>query len=787
MFERIGWVIFVASTALAIIASTPFSWMPFAPLKLAIVAVGIALSVLSLALARFCGAPVFEPLRASRVYAALVGLLPLAYLVSYALASDRYLGFMGVGSEVDTVFFVVLAYVAFVLGLIFVHSAERARTLLRFVIAAIGLAVAFQYVSILFGSALWSGTVFSDKTVNLIGKWNDLGMAVALVMLLMLVRAEFGRSQQKRWRMAACFIAALLLLGLLVVIGFSLIWWFLGVGAFVIALIKYFRARALKKASSGVSAASTEAVPEAAWYAYGVIVISAIFIMWGAAIGAKLPSLVSVTSLDVRPSISTTYDIARSATGDSMQHTLFGTGPNTFGTAWLRFKPVDVNTTQFWSVDFVTGFSVMSTALVSVGFAGLIAWVLPLLLLCLMFVRVWRTWLGSESDDRSLVIEMWSATIFVWAVLAGYSSSQNMVLLAFALFGALAGFVSTQHVMRTSELKPIRPVGKVLMAIMIIAVIIPAFLAARRSVALAYQGLALNAVSQNDIDGAAQAIATSQGIERTTDNMRTGAEISLAQLQQLADEASSSPSDITEIRNNFQKTLVSAIQQGQTAAQLSVNDYRPYVDLARIYEFLYPLKIQGAYDGAYQAYQQAIKRDPTNPTLPLLLARLEATDDLKGNLNEVQKLITQSLQLKSNYTDAFLLSEQVEVAQNNLPEATRAIEAAVQSAPDQAPLWLELGLLNYSAGNMQNAIPALEQAVALVPSYANAKYFLGLAYYKQGRAQDAIDIFTQIQKDNPTNTDVAHILQNMRWGIDPFAGSKSYTKPVTASTTPLSR
>jgi tetratricopeptide (TPR) repeat protein len=206
------------------------------------------------------------------------------------------------------------------------------------------------------------------------------------------------------------------------------------------------------------------------------------------------------------------------------------------------------------------------------------------------------------------------------------------------------------------------------------------------------------------------------------------------------------------------------------------------VELADVYDLLVPLGVQGAYQEEVQSYQNAIERDPTNPELPLLLARLQANEDLKGNLTEVESLLKQSLTLKNNYTDGLLFAEQLAVAENDLPTATAAAKAAVASDPTEASYWFQLGLFYYAGADYQDAATALKEAVTLVPNYANAQYFLGLSLYQLKDTADAIAEFQALAQSNPGNSEVTLILSNLQAGKDPFAGA---TPPVTS--TPQSR
>lgn len=80
------------------------------------------------------------------------------------------------------------------------------------------------------------------------------------------------------------------------------------------------------------------------------------------------------SEVSVRPSFEVTSSIASSLYADSgMKAILLGHGPGSFVYAWQAYKPKAVLSTSFWSDDFSTGNSVISTVFIEAGvIAGLL-------------------------------------------------------------------------------------------------------------------------------------------------------------------------------------------------------------------------------------------------------------------------------------------------------------------------------------------------------------------------------------------------------------------------------
>jgi tetratricopeptide (TPR) repeat protein len=265
-----------------------------------------------------------------------------------------------------------------------------------------------------------------------------------------------------------------------------------------------------------------------------------------------------------------------------------------------------------------------------------------------------------------------------------------------------------------------------------------------------------------------KAIAT----EKSGDSLQFGVLAGSQALQAIV-QATSSPS--TQVQQQFAQEAQNTIAVGQAAIAATPSDYRAYLAFGRVYDLLSSVGVQGAYDAAKTLYAQAAKHNPNDPEIPLAVARLEA---VHGDAQATTAALSQSLKLKSDYTDAILFAVQLYVANKDISNAIVAAQAAVQSAPGVPSIWFELGLLYYSNNDTKDAIMPLEQAVKLQSDYANAKYFLGLSYAAQNRTQDAIAQFKDLAVTNPDNQEVQLILSNLESGKSPFDGAQP---PITST------
>lgn len=742
--------LYLAGIVLALVLVIPAAWFPFQLSKVAVFAVLAAAA----ALLFIAGGGMREFLRGSGVRLTLAALLlPVAYLISAWGSLDSSVAWTGYALEWDTVLFATLGCLAFMLASMFFRTQRTARLLYTSLFWAMVAAAVFQIIAIVVGPSIPGGT-FADRSVNLVGKWNDLGLLASILGLFVLVQLEMRRPS-KLMRMGSIALGVLII-ALLGFVNFSLAWVLMLAGAVVVGLIAFIKGRA-EEGEAHVRPGLAARVP---WFAAAAVVISAVFMMWGPFFNTSLTSVFPVSSLEVRPSYQTTTQALTAVREGSFSRAVVGMGPNTFGEIWLAQKPAEVNQSVFWSLDFNVGFSTLATALGTVGFLGALAWVLPFLFVIAAVVRLMRMSVLNR-EDRALGMALAGGSLMLLVAMMLYVPSQNLILLALVMAGAAFGFLWRQGRPAATEEVPSRMIQIAALALGIVVVVATFWIATKatqRALAETYVGKAAVALQESRIDDAIALAAHGASVEATGDTLRMQINAGGSKLAQLAQVTEG---DQNALQQQFQDTLLSTISAGQKAAQLNPADYRPYFLMGQVYDLLAGLKIEGAYDQASSTYQAAMVRNPNNPAITLSLSRLAAR---QGDPVATEAFLRASLTQKPNYTDAILFLVQLNVANNDLASAVQAAQAAVQSAPGVAPIWFQLGLLYYAGNDTRDAIPALEEALKIQGDYANAKYFLALSYYTQNRQVEALRLMDDLARTNPDNAEVKTIIANMQAG-----------------------
>lgn len=755
--------LYLAGIVLALVLVIPAAWFPLQLGKIA----AFSLSMMAAAVLFAAGGGVREFLRGRGVWPTLaVFLLPAAYLVSALVSLDGSVAWTGYAVEWDTVLFALLAALAFALSSAFFRTQRTARLLYLCLFFAIAAAALFQCIAIIFGPL--PGGTFADRSVNLVGKWNDLGLLASILGLFVLVELQMRRPSNLM-RVASAILGVFVAV-LLAFVNFTLAWALLLSGAVAVALYSFiFSGRNEGEAPRSLASR----IP---WACALAAALSIVCMVWGPFVNTSLTSLFPVTSLEVRPSYGTTEKALAAVREGSFSRALIGMGPNTFGEIWLAQKPAEVNQSIFWSLDFNVGYSTLATALGTVGFIGALAWILPFILVIAAALRLARLSVLSR-EDRALGLALGFGSLLLLAAMFFYVPSQNILLLALVLAGASFGFLWRQGRPAAPDEAPSRAMqaSALLVAVVLVAASAWAgFATTRRTLAETRVGKAAVSLQAGNVDEALAFAGKAVGIEETGDTLRMQVNAGGAKLAQLA---RLTEGDKEQLQQQFQSTLQATIAAGQKAAARNPADYRPFFLLGQVYDLLASLNVVGAYEQATTTYGAALVRNPNNPAISLALARLHAR---AGDGAGVERFLRASLTQKPNYTDAILFLVQLSIANNDLTSAVRAANAAVQTAPGVASLWFQLGLLLYAGGDTANAIGPLEQAVKLQNDYANAKYFLGLSYYAENRQVEALRLFEDLERTNPDNEEVKLVIANMRAGKPALEG---VTPPPTQSQT----
>ena len=729
----------------------PVSWAGVGQAKLVLGATLLLFALAAWLVARLAEARIRVPRHLLPVAAAL---LPLAYLVSALASRAGTDSFVAGDGTLDTVSGMTLLLCTLVMyALVFFAGSEAepggaATPVLRVLLAGAGVVLAVQAARLFLPATLSLGGALSGNASSLVGSWHDLAIFLALVVVFAGTLWSSPSLARGPWR-SILMVLGVFSLAMLVVISMADVWYTLSCVLLLFALFQWASARLRERRSQADSFFR-------ALVCLGVGVFALANALASPFIYAHLPPSLQMPAVETRPSWQGTFTIAQNVFhGTGL---IFGTGPNTFTRAWDQFKPVAVNQTQFWSVDFSSGIGVIPTSLITSGILGAIAW------LAFLLAILWSAWkhFARErmSPAHSLPAALSASALLLAAFLIFYVPGPGLSFMLFLILGLLTALEAGNEGAAWSVAFSARPARLfALAAVLVFALALAgaSVYSLRASISdLLVSKAAADYRQTNDL---AAALALVQDALRWYPNNdtahRASVEIGFLQLQQLTAEGHAGDAAL------LQKTLADTIQEGLRAVSIDSRNYQNWLSLATLYQNLGGAGVSGAYQNALDAYKKAAAANPTNP-LPLVGAA--QAESALGDSASAISYLDQALALKPNLAAAYYMRSQLEGVSRNFAAAIADAKQAVQLSQQDPLGWYNLGTLFYVSGDSPDAKIALMQAVSLNNEYANALFMLALADDKTGDHQGALAAMQKVVELNPQDPNALSALQTLESG-----------------------
>jgi tetratricopeptide (TPR) repeat protein len=718
-------------------------------------------------------------------------LVALTSVLSAIFSGAFWNSFSGLGFEIDTTLsLITMAILVFLIG---VYLQSRKRFLSAYIgifVVALILFVAEILAIVVLRTSWFSfaqpsfAVFFNNLSTSVVGKWYDFGVYAGFILLSALVMIEFFSLKNMpifRGFIIACFALALVVLGF---INYLPVWIVVGVASLILFVYKIsFWGIDLEKDSHHLG----DRVQKVFLPSFLVIIISLLFITVGGAdkLGKNITNLrdrLGVPVMEVKPSYTGTWQVAR----QTLAHDpVFGAGPNRFSDEWVKYKPVAINQTQFWNVDFRFGVGLIPSQLITTGLLGLLAWILFFVAIIYYGVRFIFT-IKQDKSTRALLILSFLGSVYLWIFTVIYVPDNGILGLAFLVTGLFVAILTETKIIKNTEVSltedPRLSFASILLfVILIIGSIVVGYLVAQKYVSIyAYQKGQNTLAVTGDLEKARNQVLWANSLSRQDLYYRNLSELDVALAGRLLSDTTL-PKE--EIRLRFLSQSDSAIKDAQTATQLNPLNYLNWLALGRVYQALVPLGIDGSYERSQEAFAKAKELNPTSPSILLdYFANLEIS---KKNISKAKDYVNQSLQVKSNYPQAVSLLSQIDVQEGNSDIAARRLEEFLSVYPQyaDASLYFQLGYLKYESKLYDQAILALGRAVSLVPNFANAKYFLGLSLSKTGDDKGALQQFEDIALFNPDNEEIKKLIANLKEGQPLVEEKEEATATTTATTT----
>lgn len=762
----------IGTTALVPIAFIPLLFAPFQFTKAFFIAIAALLGVAFYIVARMKERRILIPM--SPLMGAM-WMIPVAYLLSSLFSGNIEQSLLGQGFSTDSFAFVGVLTLLATLVAIGLRKRESLLKLYGAFMVSVGIVALFQIARLFFGPNFLSFGIFTSTTANVLGSWNDLAIFFGLVTVLSLVTLV-GLTLHGKIKLIVAGALAVSI-AMLIVINFSVVWWVIGafaLGTFVYSLTtgRYSRERATTDSLESESQ-MRELVGEGQTSFASLLVLSLclVFLVGGNFIGNSVSTFFNVSQLEVRPSWQSTADVIQSTYA---KHAIFGSGPGSFSREWLLNKPVEINQTLFWSADFASGIGYIPTSFATTGAVGALAWILFIGLFLYAGFRALVMRVNADPLSSYLSLSSYLGALFLWIFAVIYTPSHSILFFAFLLTGVFIASIRRQpggfseKEISFVENPRLGFISVLFLTLLFLGSIASIFAIGERYASAMYFQKGVVALNvDGDIDASEALVSQAVTLNEVDAYYRFGTNLNLIRLSEVAQSETLSEE---EARTQFQAVLAAAIQNAQRATALDPTNYLNWINLAQVYQTVVPLKVEGAYDGATQAYARALEFNPQSPAIFLGLAQLESAN---GNNETAKEKIQLALEKKNNYTEAIFLLAQIQINEGETEEAIKSVEATTVIEPTNPVNFFQLGLLKYSDEQYEGASSALARAIALNPNYSNALYFLGLSEYERGDVDSAIEQFKKVQALNPDTAEINDILENLENGLPPISKDTS--------------
>jgi tetratricopeptide (TPR) repeat protein len=161
-------------------------------------------------------------------------------------------------------------------------------------------------------------------------------------------------------------------------------------------------------------------------------------------------------------------------------------------------------------------------------------------------------------------------------------------------------------------------------------------------------------------------------------------------------------------------------------------------------------------------YDQALKTDPTCAMAHYNLGNLLAG---QGHLPEAVDHYHQALALRPDYAKAYVSLGNALAALGQLPLALAQLQQGAQSCPDQADIFYNLGNTLAAMGRPADALPRYQRALQLDPSQVGAHNNMAAALATLGRLAEAVPHFEFVAQAQPDSPQAQQNLGRALWGL----------------------
>lgn len=624
IFDRLSFLSLFLVIVLLPLFTLPFTNIPVETSKGLLLIVGLALSIVFWAIARFFDGKIVLP-KSGLLLAG--GGIVLVVLISALVSKNLPTSLFGTMFDLGSFWFIFAGFLLLFMSSLIFRTPAHAKLVLFGIILSSFVVLAFQALHLFMPDALSLG-ILSGKTGNVFGSWNALGLFAGFAALMFLLQLEFF-PLSKIGRLLLQFFVVLSVL-IAATVNFPLVWILLGISALIIFVYK-------ASASYRLDAEGDKDKRFPAM-SFIVVIISLLFFISGQFIGSIIPNYLKISNSEVGPSLSATMSVTKKVLS---KDPILGLGPNKFAEAWSMYKPASVNSTQFWDVAFNSGSGVLPTLTATTGVLGIAAWIFFLILFLTNGIR--SVFSGVKNSTSWEITAFFVLSLYLYISMFFYSTGMVIFLLALAFTGTFIGLSASSagREISVSFLNDHRKSFFSIMGLIVLCIFSVAgtFKFLERFASVSYFGKALSAET---VPLAENFIGRALSLHTNDLYLRTYSQIYLVKLDSLVKKGSALTE---EEKADLQKSFDQAVRSAELAVVYNPSNYVNYKLLGSVYQTAGVLGVKDAYPKAVQAYENASKLNPLNPGIKIAISSALSAD---GKTKEAITYAEEALALVPN-------------------------------------------------------------------------------------------------------------------------------------------
>ncbi|MEI6280847.1 MAG: hypothetical protein WCP17_02490 [bacterium] len=670
IFDRFSFIALFLVVILLPVFCLPFTNIPVETSKGLLLVLGLTCSVVFWAIARFSDGKIVFP----KSWLLVSGLgIAFVFLLSSLFSKSSEVSMFGTMFDIGSFYFVFTAVVFMIMSSIVFKSPKQAKIVLLGIILSSVFVLIFQSIHLFFPQALSLG-ILADKTSNVLGTWNGLGLFAGFACLMFLLVIEFFPISKIEKILLEVFILISILVG--AAVNFPLVWVLLGISSLIIFVYKISITF-----NGNIEEGKERHFPV---ISFTVMMIALLFFVSGQFIGGFIPNRLQISNTEISPSFTATVETTK---GVLMKNPLLGIGPNRFGEAWSMYKSQYINDTQFWDTSFNSGSGLLPTIFATTGALGILSFITFFVLL--LFIGIKSVFSSIKNGTNWEIVAFFVLSLYLFVSSFFYSTGSVMFLLSFAFTGifiGLSAFGSGQEKLISFLNDHRKSFFSILILIfMVILSVVFAFKYLERFVSVSYFGRAVLASTE---PLAEDSINKALSLYQNDLYLRTYSQIYLVKLNAIANKGSElSDADKAELQTSFEQAISSA----QMATKYNLSNYLNFQMLGSAYQAVGSLGVKDAYTNAVTAFKSASILNPLNPGLKLAIAGALFVD---GKVSDAKDYANQALALKPDYIDALITLSEIAKKEGNMSGAETYAKQALSLSPTDKSLIQYVNSLN---------------------------------------------------------------------------------------------